>query len=194
MPFRTLDLPTAEILFDPQFFTSAQSAAFTQRLHDEIAWHAPTIETDSGSYTLPRRIAWYGDEGRSYAYSGVSVDPLAWIPLLQQIRHLVEEAAGVRFNSVLLNLYRDENDSVGWHSDDEPELGDQPVIASVSFGSEREFQLKRKDDPQQRHSLTLPSGSLLIMRGDTQTHWKHRLPKANQPCAPRINLTFRIIR
>ena len=142
----------------------------------------------------PRLTAWYGDPRRSYTYSGLRLEPTAWTPLLLDVKWRVEDAVGAAFNSVLLNYYRDQRDSIGFHSDDEPELGHRPVIASVSLGEERTFVLKHKTA---RHvppiRLRLASGSLLLMRGETQHRWRHGILKATRPCGPRINLTFRSI-
>lgn len=122
------------------------------------------------------------------------MQPRPWTPTLLAIKRKVEEPAGTRFNSVLLNLYRDEHDSVSWHSDDEPALGECPIIASVSFGATRTFQFKHKMHKDVRVSLDLTHGSLLVMKGITQHCWLHRIPKASRPCGARVNLTFRLIR
>ena len=142
----------------------------------------------------PRLVAWYGDTDAVYAYSGNSMQPQPWIAPLLELRRQVESLAGSSFNSVLLNLYRNERDAVGWHSDDEPELGRNPVIASVSFGAPREYQLRhrrRKELPVEK--MLLVSGSVLIMSGPTQHQWKHRIKRETRPCGERINLTFRRI-
>ena len=144
----------------------------------------------------PRLTAWYGDAGASYAYSGVELHPLPWTPVLLDIKARIEKTTGSSFNSVLLNYYRDHRDSVGFHSDDEPELGERPVIASLSLGAERTFILKHKKlkGMQETPCAFAPaSGSLLLMRGDTQRCWRHGVPKENRPCGPRVNLTFRKI-
>lgn len=142
----------------------------------------------------PRLIAWYGDAGRVYAYSGLRLDPLPWTPLLRDLKTRVEQASGAGFNSVLLNYYRDERDGIGFHSDDEPELGECPVIASLSLGEARTFVLKHKTLKSVKPvHLPLASGSLLVMKGDTQRCWRHGMPKESRPCGPRVNLTFRTI-
>jgi len=151
-----------------------------------ILWGKPRVQ--------PRLTAWVGDTGCAYTYSGIRLTPLAWTPLLAALRVSVENLAGEPFNSVLLNFYRDNNDSMGFHSDDERELGPQPVIASVSFGEERTFVLKhRRDKMLKSVRIKLASGSLLLMRGDTQRNWKHAIDKERRPCGPRVNLTFRRI-
>lgn len=142
----------------------------------------------------PRLTAWYGDAGSRYAYSGIELDPLPWTPLLGEIKARIEAAVGSNFNSVLLNYYRDHRDSVGFHSDDEPELGARPVIASLSLGEERTFILKHKQSKTAEPvRLRLASRSLLLMKGDTQHYWRHGVPKETRPCGPRVNLTFRTI-
>lgn len=138
----------------------------------------------------PRLEAWYGDAGASYSYSGLAHEPLPWTPELQRLRERVEVAAGTTFNSVLANLYRDGNDSNGWHADDESELGEQPVIASLSLGAARRFLLRHRASVE-RVEVVLEAGSLLLMRGKTQQCWKHSVPKQRTVHAPRINLTFR---
>jgi alkylated DNA repair dioxygenase AlkB len=163
-------------------------------LEDELAWEQSIIRIMGREVKIPRKNAWYGDPGARYTYSGTAFDPIGWTATLERLRGRLEATLGVGFNSVLANLYRDGNDSMGWHSDDEPELGENPLIASVSLGGVRKFSLKhksRKDlDPIY---LWLPSGSLLVMSGRTQRFWRHQVPKTKKPVAPRINLTFRQI-
>lgn len=192
-PIQQLDMLDAEVLLWPELFSAKESQELFQTLMDTSAWEQKQVELETATVTLPRLIAWYGDTEKGYAYSGVTVQPHPWTPVLLAVRQRVEETAGQIFNSVLLNLYRNEQDSVSWHSDDEPELGENPVIASVSFGAVRTFQFKHKDDPEKRLSIELPSGSLLLMRGTTQKYWKHRVAKTKEPCGPRINLTFRVL-
>jgi alkylated DNA repair dioxygenase AlkB len=181
----------ADVVLYRQFFTPAESDVLLQTLTNTIDWKQETIRVPGKAVPLPRLTAWYGDEGATYRYSGLKQTPLPWTPILSEIKARIDAVANVRFNSVLLNLYRSETDSVNWHADDEPELGD--VIASVSFGAVRKFQFKHIDDPDQRLSIDLPHGSLLIMRGTTQQYWFHRIPKAKTLLQQRINLTFRII-
>ena len=146
------------------------------------------------SFSQPRLIAWYGDEGNDYTYSGIHMNPLPWTPELLDLKVRVEAVSGESFNSVLLNYYRDHRDSMGMHSDDEPELGKRPIIASLSLGEERTVIFKhklRKDLKPVR--MRLESGSLLLMKGQTQQYWKHGIGKESQPCGSRVNLTFRRI-
>ncbi|MFB3079593.1 MAG: alpha-ketoglutarate-dependent dioxygenase AlkB, partial [Lysobacterales bacterium] len=142
----------------------------------------------------PRLMAWYGDEYARYTYSGIELEPLPWSPLLADIKNQIERASGARFNSVLLNYYRDQRDSMGFHSDDEPELGRRPVIASLSLGEERTFVMKHKRDRGLTTvRLKLASGSLLVMKGSTQQNWRHGINKLQRSCGPRVNMTFRRI-
>jgi alkylated DNA repair dioxygenase AlkB len=142
----------------------------------------------------PRLVAWIGDEGTAYTYSSVLNEPAPWPQRLLELRALVSHAAGAPFNSVLCNLYRDGNDSMGFHADAEPELGPEPVIASLSLGATRRFQLRHKKQVADRLDLELVSGSLLVMRGALQQHYRHAVPKQRAITAPRLNLTFRVIR
>lgn len=141
----------------------------------------------------PRLSCWIGDAGASYRYSGQSFEPHPWPDALLPLRGRLRQELGIDFNSVLANLYRDGRDAMGWHSDDEPELGPEPVIASVSLGAARRFVLRRRDDHTVRKEFRLEPGSLLVMRGNSQRDWQHALPRTAKPVGPRINLTFRRI-
>jgi alkylated DNA repair dioxygenase AlkB len=188
---QNLVMPDAEVLYYPGLFSTSESLDVFQDLTQSIVWEQREIQVPGRKVPLPRLTAWYGDPGKRYHYSGMTHNPHPWTPSLVMVKERVEAVADVQFNSVLLNLYRNEQDSVSWHSDDEPELG--PVIASVSFGAARIFQFKHKHDTKLRHAIELTSGSLLLMRGSTQTFWKHQIPKSKEPCGARINLTFRVI-
>ena len=188
-----LNLVDADVVLFPAFFAGDEADRFFASLTDSIVWRQDSIRLYGRVMDQPRLTAWYGDAGRSYTYSGLTMHPQPWTADLIQIRQRVEEVAGTSFNSVLLNRYRNERDSMGWHSDDEPELGINPVIASVSFGATRRFHLKHKTDPEQRATLDLTHGSLLLMSGPTQHCWKHQIPKSTRPHGPRINLTFRVV-
>jgi len=142
----------------------------------------------------PRLVSWHGDPGSGYAYSGVHHEPVAWTPGLSEVRARIHDATGLTFNSVLANLYRDGADSMGWHADKEPELGPTPDdrwIASMSFGAERRFLLRHRRDAADQLELRLGGGTLLVMRGTTQTHYRHAVPKTRKAVGPRLNLTFR---
>ncbi|MCC6896624.1 MAG: alpha-ketoglutarate-dependent dioxygenase AlkB [Anaerolineae bacterium] len=186
-------MPDAEVYLVTGFFSPAESGALLTDLTANIAWEQKAINIMGKQVMQPRLIAWYGDVGKSYRYSGLTVHPLPWTPTLLDMKARVEAAANVTFNSVLLNLYRDGQDSVGWHSDDEPELGTNPVIASISLGAARTFQFKHKQNADLKQSVELTHGSLLLMRGTTQHYWKHQIPKTKKPLSARINLTFRVI-
>ena len=163
-------------------------------LIEEVPWRAEKIVVWGRTYPQPRLIAWYGDAGMIYTYSGIQLTPLPWTQALLDIKSRVEATAGMDFNSVLLNYYRDQRDSMGLHSDDEPEFGERPILASLSLGEERNFILKHKREKALKPvRLKLASGSLLLMKGDTQRYWKHGVDKETLPCGPRVNLTFRRI-
>lgn len=166
-----------------------------KRLTAEIPWRQEAITLFGKRHMQPRLLCWMGDAGSTYRYSGVLHSPQPWHPLVDNLRERVEALAGARFNSVLLNLYRDGQDSMGFHADDEPELGVAPVIASLSLGAARIFHLRhRRDGAVPTQKLRLTDGSLLIMRGNSQRDWKHGVPKTRMAVGPRINLTFRLIR
>ena len=188
-----LPLVDAELQFDPHFLSVARADALFGQLRDLIAWETHRIRLFGRQIDSPRLSSWIGDAGASYVYSGSRFEPRAWPEALSELRDQVSQAAGERFNSVLANLYRDGRDSMGWHSDDERELGDQPVIASLSLGAQRRFLLKPRTGGGKSFALTLPPGSLLVMRGNTQKNYRHALPKTAKPVGERINLTFRRI-
>lgn len=184
----------ADVTFLHGFYRQPHTGFLLQALLREIAWRQETIRLWDKEYLQPRLSAWYGDAGARYTYSGSTFEPHAWTETLMRIKEDIEALSGHRFNSVLCNLYRNERDSVSWHSDNEAEFGEQPVIASLSLGETRVFKLrhKRRKD-QKRIALELTDGSLLIMAGATQQHWQHAVEKERGPCGPRINLTFRNI-
>jgi len=189
-----LDMSDAEVYYWPYFFTTKQSNFYLQELLSTISWRQDQIQLFGKQIWLPRLTAWYGDPGKTYKYSGIRNEPQPWTPALLEIKRAVENAGKVAFNSVLLNYYRHGQDSMGWHADDEPELGTNPVIASVSLGQERRFDFRHRTDKLlPKSSVYLTHGSLLIMQGPTQHFWQHQVPKINKPAAPRLNLTFRFI-
>jgi alkylated DNA repair dioxygenase AlkB len=178
-----------ENIFDAQ----SQNTLFDSLKHD-VAWKQDHIKLFGKVHPTPRLVAWYGDPHCTYTYSGVVNTPLAWTPTLLTINDRIEQLLyPAKFNCVLLNFYRDGHDKMGWHSDDEKELGPNPSIASVSFGATRRFDFKHKTDPSNKLSLELHSGSVLLMQGDMQHHWLHQLPAQKRILTPRINLTFRFI-
>jgi alkylated DNA repair dioxygenase AlkB len=192
-PGKQLLARDGDALLFPSVFDEKASAELFQQLHAHIPWEQHYIRLFGKKVAQPRLSAWYGDPGTAYTYSGLQLEPLAWNSLLLQIKMRLEEVCPSNFTSVLLNLYRDGQDYMGWHRDNETELGVQPVIASLSFGAERRFVFRHFRDEQLRVAITLSSGSLLVMKGDTQQHWQHQLPKSAKVLEPRINLTFRKI-
>ncbi|WP_300566028.1 alpha-ketoglutarate-dependent dioxygenase AlkB [Flavobacterium sp.] len=189
----TFDLPDAEIEYYPELFSSAKAHELFQLLQKEIPWQQDDITVFGKTHAQPRLTSLYGNEGKPYGYSGIIMQPHAWSPLIMFIKEEVEKMCQENFTTVLLNNYRDGKDSNGWHADNEKELGRNPVIASVSFGAERTFQLKH-NSLDAKQNIVLQNGSLLIMRGTTQHFWKHQIPKTTKQIGTRINLTFRIIK
>jgi alkylated DNA repair dioxygenase AlkB len=162
-------------------------------LEREIEWRQDHIVMFGRRSPVPRLTAWFGDPGFDYTYSGISMSASPWTPTLEKIREEVSTLADRRFNTVLANFYRDGSDGVAWHADDEKELGDEPMIASVSLGGSRRFQFRRVDDPSEKREIELRNGDVVIMSGLTQHLWLHQIPKTSKQVEPRINLTFRNI-
>jgi alkylated DNA repair dioxygenase AlkB len=190
LQLQKIDLPDAEVYYTPAFFTAQESNRYFNELLNQVAWQQEHIKLFGKEHPMPRLTAWYGD--KAYTYSGLQNKPQPWLPVLQELREEIEEASGQTYNSVLLNLYRTGQDSMGWHSDDETELGQNPTIASLSFGAVRKFSLKHKYKKNLKTcALELTNGSLLIMQGTTQHYWQHRISKTALTVESRINLTFR---
>lgn len=168
----------------------ADTRCFCETLLREIPWKNDEAVIFGKRIITARKVAWYGDSDYSYTYSGTTKQALVWTNELAALKTIVEELTTSRFNSCLLNLYHDGNEGMAWHSDDEKSLGKDSTIASVSLGAEREFRLKHKRTDQ-KISVLLESGSLLVMKDTTQTHWLHSIPKSKKIKTPRINLTFR---
>lgn len=193
-------LPGAELEYFPHFVDQATANGWFGALKRPaaIAWRQDHIVMYGRRVPIPRLNAWYGDAGLNYSYSGIPMAPEPWTPLLSTIREQVEACTRERYTSALVNLYRDGRDSVAWHADDEPELGPRPVIASLSLGATREFQLRHRhyrDNGLPVERMLLTAGSLLVMRGETQQNWLHQVPKRSLRSVPgaRINITFRKI-
>jgi alkylated DNA repair dioxygenase AlkB len=182
-----------EYSYYPDFLSSQASRKFQDAFLSKIRWRQENIKLFGKTVPQPRLIAWYGDPGIEYAYSGLKLKALPWSDELKQIRDQAQSAAQHRFNSVLMNLYRNGRDSMGWHSDDEPELGPDPVVASVSLGAERFLHFKSRSKPACRSKILLEDGSLLVMAAGHQCRWRHQLPQVRREIGVRINLTFRSI-
>ena len=176
------------------FFNLDESHLYMRKLTQSVFWRREKIKMWGKEIVTKRRIAWYADNGKSYTYSGSTFFPSQWNNVLLQLKEKVENYSEIKFNSVLLNEYPNGEVGMGWHSDDEKELGTDPIIASLSFGANRDFIFKHKTDRSiENVKLHLRSGSLLLMLGSTQHYWKHSLPKRLKVKEPRINLTFRNI-
>ena len=193
MPLTPLPLPDADLAFDPHWLEAGSAQALFDELLASIPWEVHRIRLFGREVDSPRLSCWIGDPDAAYTYSGTRFVPRPWPEALLPVRERLSHEIGVGFNSVLANLYRDGSDSMGWHSDSETELGRQPAIASLSLGATRRFVLKQRRDPSVKLAVELPPGSLLLMRGDTQTHYRHALPRTAKPVGARINLTFRRI-
>lgn len=176
------------------FLTEESASHYFSIFKQELQWEQSMIQVYGRRVPIPRLNAWYGDPDAGYQYSGTRLEPRSWTANLLALKQRVEKLTKHRFNSVLANLYRDGKDGVAWHSDDERELGENPVIASVSLGAVRRFMLKHRYDREESGiELMLPHGSLLVMAGETQRYWLHQVPKTAKAVGPRINLTFRTI-
>ncbi len=184
-------LPEGDCQLITAFISPSVTSDYFNRLQRDIAWQQPVIQMFGKKIRSPRLHAWYGDREAVYTWSGVHYDPQPWTCLLSDIRDQIEDRLDVQFNSVLLNYYRDNNDSIGLHSDDEAELGHRPVIASLSLGATRRFRFKSRTGHAGSVSMPLESGALLIMQGATQQFWLHGIGKSKKPATGRINLTFR---
>jgi alkylated DNA repair dioxygenase AlkB len=188
---RRIQLPDADLLLY-QRLDLGDERALLRQLMDDTDWRQEYITIYGKTHPQPRLVAWHGDAGASYTYSGLRHEPLPWTATLALLRDRVQALSGHTFNSVLLNYYRDGRDSMGLHADDEPELGEHPVIASLSLGEERTLYFKHRTRRELSiFNLPLPATSLLIMAGGTQANWKHGMRKLTRDCGPRMNLTFR---
>lgn len=189
---RRVALPGTTLRLVPEFLDRGTADRALAVLH-HLPWRTDDIVLFGKRHPIPRLHQWFADPSLTYTWSRLKMEPQAWTPLLDELRDVVSEACGVRFNSVLANLYRDGSDAMGWHADDEPELGPEPVIASLSLGATRDFQLKHRTLDLPTQTLALTHGSLLVMAGTTQACTKHALPRRKRCSEPRINLTFRQI-
>lgn len=196
-----IDLPHAQLIFIDSFLEKTEANTLFNDLKNTIQWSQGEIKIFGKTVLEPRLSAWYGDEGTTYTYSGKTQNPLKWTDILRGVQSKIQNQCTEldlpheqsRFNSVLLNYYRNGQDSMGWHSDDEKELGLNPTIASLNLGETRRFLIRSKHDKNHKTELLLTHGSLLIMSGAMQHHWQHAVPKEMKKLNPRINLTFRWI-
>lgn len=188
------DFPDADMVLFENYFSNEESEKFYHNLIDHIQWRQDKIKIFGRLIDQPRLTAFYGDTDKEYSYSGIVMKPIEWNEDLLFIKNRVEGIAKINFTSVLLNYYRDGKDSMGWHSDDEKELGQNPVIGSVSFGESRVFQMRHKFRKEiKKVDIPLTNGSFLLMKGTTQHFWQHQIPKTKRELRSRINLTFRVI-
>ena len=190
---RPVIIENGEYLFVTNFFNRLDSDIFFHLLKEKILWRQESMNIYGKQVEFPRLTAWYGNDDKPYSFSGITLKPIAWIDEILEIKTRIEPTANITFNSVLLNLYRDGKDSISWHTDAEPELGRNPIIASVNFGATRTFQL-RHTITKQKIEIELSHGSLLIMKGELQHYWQHQVPKTKKTMGERINLTFRVIK
>lgn len=188
-----LNLPDAVFEYYPNFLNKEKADELFKLLYNEIPWKQDTITVYGKNHLQPRLTALYGNEGKPYKYSNIIMNPYPWNATLIYLKELVEEKANHNFTTVLANLYRNEKDSNGWHADNEKELGRNPIIASISLGEERNFQLKHNTIKEAKQNLILKHGSLILMKEGSQIHYKHQIPKSTSSKKPRINLTFRTI-
>lgn len=187
-----LDLPDGALYYIPNWLSEASANKLFECLQHELEWQQGNVKVFGAWHPIPRLQAWYGDSSAIYGYSGKPLIPLKWHSDLHWLREKLAQD-GIQSNAVLANFYRNGNDKVGWHSDNEKELGCHPVIASISLGATRTFQLKHKQS-NQRVDLELESGSLLVMAGNMQTNWLHALPQRKRITNGRINLTYRMVK
>ena len=189
-----IDLEDGELEYFPQFLSKNKADSLYKILLESNLWRQDTIKLFGKNILQPRLTILFGEKDKTYQYSGLKLYPHPFTQDLEWLKQKCEQKTKeINFNVCLANLYRDGKDSMGWHADDEKELGENPVIASISLGEERIFQLKHKKNTMARHKIRLQHGSLLIMKGTTQQFWKHQLPKTSKSVSPRINLTFRKI-
>jgi len=189
-----LKLPNADISYYPNFFDVKKADYYFNTLLKEIPWQQDDITVFGKTYAQPRLTALFANNSKSYSYSNITMYPHSFTSALSDIKDKIEQQTGHGFTTCLANLYRDGQDSNGWHADDEKELGTNPIIASISFGEARNFNLKHKSNKDLKQKLLLEHGSLLVMKGETQHHWLHQIAKTKKVVKPRINLTFRIIK
>lgn len=190
-PCETLEIEDGTLIFHPAAYSTPEADSLFTTLSTTLPWQQDQLRIADRIVPLPRLQAWFGENGDTYTYSGLTLQPNPWTPLLLAVKQRTEDIAEHPFNSLLANFYRNENDSVGWHADNEKELGLHPVIASVSLGASRRFQLRHKTKAHLRFDLTLNHGDILVMSGTLQQYWLHQVLKEKAPTLPRISLTYR---
>lgn len=190
----TIKLPNAELLYIENFYDLETANRYFEILKNSIKWQQDDITIFGKTYKQPRLTALYANNKNPYSYSNITMQPHQFTAELSQIKTDIEQEIKHQFTTVLLNLYRDGNDSNGWHADNEKELGLHPIIASVSFGETRVFHFKHRNIKDQRHKIKLHHGSLLVMKGEMQEHWLHQIAKTKKTIGERINLTFRTLK
>lgn len=188
-----LELPDADISYYPNFLNPKDADAYFEVFKSTIPWQQDDIKIFGKTYAQPRLTALFGTNGKPYSYSNITMQPHEFTHELLVVKEKIEALSKNSFTTCLLNLYRDGKDSNGWHADNEKELGKNPVIASITLGQERFFHLKHRHQKELKHKLLLEHGSLLLMKGTTQHHWLHQIPKTAKPISERINLTYRVI-
>lgn len=186
-------IENGEYIFYPNLYSKSESDLLLKGLRNNIVWKQESMNMYGKKIDFPRLTAWYGNNDKPYSFSGITLQPLPWTSEILAIKNKIEPIAKTFFNSVLLNLYRNGNDSISWHTDAEKELGINPLIASVNFGASRKFQL-RHIKTKEKLEIELTHGSLLIMQGELQHFWQHQVPKTSKRVGERINLTFRVIK
>lgn len=190
---KELKLPNAELIYIHNFYSTEKANYYFEFLKNNIEWQHDFITIFGKTFKQPRLTALYANNNHSYKYSNITMSPKIFTKELLDIKLDIEQTANHQFTSVLLNLYRDGNDSNGWHADNEKELGKNPVIASLSLGAQRMFHFKHRKLLDQKHKIILEHGSLLLMKGEMQHFWLHQIPKTKKDVGKRINLTFRTI-
>lgn len=192
--FEPIFMPDADVSILHSMETPLPYDQMVRKLIEDTIWRQENVRIYGKEFQQPRLVSLYGDSGKQYDYSGISLHPFPWTDFLREIKRRIEDCTEATFNAVFLNLYRDHNDSMGFHSDDEKELGKSPIIASVTFGATRTFLLKHKFKKElPLVKIPLEAGTVLLMKGVTQHYWKHGINKQTAPCGPRVNLTFRTI-
>jgi len=191
---KKIKIKDGELYYDRFFLNNIEANKYFNLLKKEIQWRQDNIKIFGKIYPQPRLTALYANNNKSYSYSNIKMQPITFTPTLFDIKSKIEKRLNSQFTSCLLNLYRNGQDSNGWHADNEKELGLNPVIASLSLGAERIFHMKHRNYKKEKLKINLTNGSLLVMRGKTQHHWLHQIPKTRKKVEERINLTFRIIK